>query len=179
VQTTIDFEITRTNRFTYASNLLESVTDERGLVTTNFYDNLQRLVRRSFPNGSSTNVYANLDLVKAIDRMNFTNSFGYDGLRRMVAVTNAIGNYTIFSYCSCGSLDSITDAEGNITSFFYDGAGRMTNVVYPNNVSVTNYFNLIGQVTNTVNAEGVTSLIGSPWTETSASLAIRRVRPKS
>jgi len=94
------------------------------------------------------------DLVRVIDRLGYTNSFGFDNLRRLVAQTNALGRVTHFSYCTCGSLDSTQDAAGNITSFFYDNLGRQTNAIFPDNTSVTYSYDLLGRLTNTVDSFG-------------------------
>jgi len=159
--TTFDYEIVggspvyyRTNSYTYANNLVYTHTDERGLITTSLYDNLQRLTNSSDSRGAMKYIYTNLDLVQVIDRMGFTNSFGYDPLRRKIAETNALGYYTLYSYCNCGSLDSIRDAAGNTNVFFYDNAGRLLNTVYADGFSTTNNFNLIGQTTNTIDSGG-------------------------
>ena len=153
VQTRIDLEIARTNSFTYTNDLVWTHTDERGLTTTNTWDNLQRLLSASDPRGSIQYTYGKLDLVRIVDRLGFTNSFGYDGLRRKVADTNALGFYTLYSYCPCGALEWIQDAAGNLTSFIYDAAGRRIQTAYPdNNYTVYYGLNLIGQVTNTTDS---------------------------
>lgn len=144
-----------TNSFTYSNNLVFTATDERGLTTTNYYDALQRLVKVAFPDGTFvTNTWDKLDLVRVVDRMGFTNSFGYDALRRNTTITNALGHYTLLDYCGCGSLNSVRDAAGNCTYFFYDNAGRQTNTVFADGYSVTNRYNLLGQLTNTIDSAG-------------------------
>ena len=152
---TIDLEIARTNSFTYTNGLVFTRTDERGLTVTNTYDALQRLTRMSFPDDTFiTNSYDKLDLVRTVDRMGFTNSFGYDTLRRRVAETNALGYFTLFDYCNCGSLNSIRDAAGNYTYFFYDNLGRATNTVAADGYAVTNRYNLLGQLTSVIDSAG-------------------------
>ena len=145
-----------TNVFTYTNDLVFSHTDARGLTTTNLYDNLQRLLKATFPDGTYiTNTYNKLDLVQTVDRMGFTNSFGYDAMRRMTAQTNALGNHTLYDHCTCGALSSIQDALGNLTQFYYDNQGRLTNTVNPDGYSVTNFYNLVGQLTNSIDSAGV------------------------
>ena len=71
-----------TNSYTYTNDLVFTHTDARGLTITNTWDNLNRLVRTTFPDGTFiTNTYSRLDLVQTVDRMGFTNSFGYDNMR--------------------------------------------------------------------------------------------------
>jgi RHS repeat-associated protein len=144
----------RTNSYTYTNDLVLTHTDERGLVTTFTYDNLQRITNASDSRGAITYVYTNLGLIKVIDRMAFTNTFAYDSMRRKVGETNALGYHTSFSYCTCGSLDSIQDAAGNNTYFFYDNQGRLVNTTNTDSFSVSNNYNLLGQLTNTVDSAG-------------------------
>jgi len=155
LQTTIDLEIQRTNSYTYANDLVYSHTDERGLTVTFTWDALRRLRRVDFPDGTFiTNSYNRLDLVRIIDRMGYTNSFGYDAVRRLIAQTNALGNYTLYNYCPCGALESIQDAAGNFTAYTYDNAGRLLTAAYPDSYTVSYQYDLLGQLTNTVDSAG-------------------------
>jgi RHS repeat-associated protein len=155
VQTRIDLEISRTNSFTYRNDLVYTHTDERGLTTTNLYDNLQRLTSSSDPRGTLSCAYNNLDPAQVVDRLGFTNSFGYDPDRRRTAATNALGNYTIYTYCTCGSLEAITDPLlTNVTSFEYNSTGWLTNTTYPDGTGVSRFYSLLGQLTNSVDTAG-------------------------
>jgi RHS repeat-associated protein len=144
----------RTNSFTWTNDLVLAQTDPRGLTTTNTWDNLQRLRRVDYPDGTFiTNTYTNLDLVQTVDRMGFTNSFGYNSLRQMIAATNANGVVTRYNYCSCGSLDSVTNAFGSslqqVINYTWDLQGNLLTTSGPDNYSVTRSYNSLGQVTNT------------------------------
>ena len=115
-----------TNTYTYANDLVVLHTDARGLTTSNTWDYLQRLVRVGYPDGTFiTNTYARLDLVETMDRLGFTNTFGYDSMRRLVARTNALGNPTFYNYCTCGALQSVQDALGNNTYYYYSNNGGL------------------------------------------------------
>jgi RHS repeat-associated protein len=147
----------RTNSFTWANALVATQTDPRGLNLTKTWDALGRLRRVDFPDGTSiTNTFDKLDLVRVVDRMGFTNSYGYDSMRRRTAWTNQLGYYTLWNYCSCGSLDSVQDRMGNLTYHFYDNQARRTNSVFGDGYALTNQFNLVGQLTN-VTDSGATS----------------------
>ncbi len=147
----------RTNSYTYTNDLVYTHTDERGLITTNIYDNLKRLTNSSDSRGAMKYIYTNLSLIQVIDRMGFTNSFGYDQLRRKLAETNALGYYTLYAYCTCGSLDSIRDSGGNYTQFFYNNQGRLTNTVYADGFAETNYMDLLGRVITTTDSAGTST----------------------
>jgi len=152
----IDLEIRRTNSYTwYASGNMQVHTDERGLSRTFYWDPLNRLTGMSFPDGTSTtNIYSRgsekiLDVTATKDRLNFWSYFGYDGLRRRTAATNANNVVTRFGYCDCGSVSSVTNAWGTpasmATTYQYDLQGRLTHIFYPD-LTVTNWFDSIGRV---------------------------------
>jgi RHS repeat-associated protein len=159
--TTIDYDGStyyRTNTYTYANGLVATHTDERGLTTTNSWDNLQRLTKVAYPDGTSISyTYNNLDLVKVVDRMGFTNSFAYDCMRRLTNKTDALGHSTVYTYCSCGALESVQDALGNITSYSYDPAGRLINTVYPDGFSTTNAYDEANDVVAVTDSSGKSS----------------------
>ena len=126
------------------------------MATTNLWDNLNRLIKVTFPDGTFiTNSFKWLDLVQVIDRMGFTNSFGYDNVRRKVVETNAIGSVTLYNYCSCGALESVVDGLGNSTSYTYDLAGRLLQTTLPSSANTIYYnYDLMGKTTNIVDSSG-------------------------
>ncbi len=154
LSTTIDLEISRTNSFTYTNGLVYSHTDERGLVTTNYWDNLQRLIGTVYPDASSvSNIYTFLDITATKDRLGYWTYSGFNGLRQKIAETNANGVVTRYGYCDCGALTSLTNAWNTAiqqpTSFSYDYQGHVTNTLYADSYSVTNWFNAVGQLVTT------------------------------
>jgi YD repeat-containing protein len=154
-------------------------TDARGLTTTNTWDNLNRLTSTAFPDGTAISyTYTNLDLIRVVDRMGFTNSFGYDNMRHKVAETNALGNPTLYNYCTCGSLNSILDAGNNLTQFSYDNQGNLTYTLYADNYSVTRTLNLLKQVVSTTDSSGysVTNTYNNQGLIISVSNAFGRVQ---
>ena len=154
IQQTIDIEIGRTNSFTYTNDLLWTRTNERGLTTTNSWDALQRLTSSSDSRGTNLYFYNKLDLARSVNRMGFTNSFGYDAVRRLTASTNAEGACTLYSYCTCGSLDWTRDPVGNYTFFSYDNAGRLIQAVYADEFIANYAYDLVGQITNVTDSSG-------------------------
>src|SRR5207249_2887100 len=69
----------RTNSYTYTNNLVYTHTDERGLTEVNLWDNLQRLLSTSYPDGSSvSNVYTFLDRTATRDRDGYWTTYGID-----------------------------------------------------------------------------------------------------
>jgi len=160
----VDLEIGRTNSYTYLGGLVKTFTNERGLVTTYTWDNLQRLVSKADSEGNISNIYTRLDLTDVKDKMGNWTHMGYDALQHMVAITNANKEVKLSSYCSCGALEWTRDAITNYTHYSYDLAGRLTGVQYPDGYTVSNYYNplsqlietsdALGWVTNTYNLQG-------------------------
>ena len=148
-----------TNSFTWANGLMQTQTDPRGLTLVNTWDNLQRLRRADYPDGTFvTNVYDKLDLVRVTDRMGFNDSFGYNSLRQLIAATNANNVVTRYSYCTCGSLESVTNAFGAneqaVTSYSWDLQENLLSTTEPDGYFLTFKYNSLGQRTNVSDAIG-------------------------
>lgn len=151
----------RTNSYTWASGLIATHTDPLGLTLTNTWDNLQRLRRIDYPDNTYiTNAYTNLDLVQVIDRMGYSNSFGYDSVRHLIAATNANGAVTRYGYCSCGALLYVTNAFGTpiqaVTQYSWDLQGHRILTVGPDGYTLSQNYNALGQLTNS--SDGLLSL---------------------
>jgi len=150
---TIDLEIKRTNAYAYTNGLVLTHTDERGLTTTNYWDDLQRLTRIDYPNGSVSNIYTYLDLTKTKDRMNNWTYFGYNAIRQKIAETNANNVVSRYGYCDCGSLLSVTNGWNTpvpqVTSFGYDYQGNRIYVTDADSNTTTNWFDSLGRVVQT------------------------------
>ncbi|HMJ67154.1 MAG TPA: hypothetical protein VK615_17550, partial [Candidatus Binatia bacterium] len=147
----------RTNSYTWTNGLVYTHTDERGLTVTNTYDGLNRLIKTAYPDGTYiTNVYTNLDLVRVVDRMGFTNGYAYNSFGQVIRHTNANQKVTIYGYCDCGTLESVTDPLGNRTEYTFDNAGRMTRITYPGNSGYTDFaYDLAGRLTTQTDGSGV------------------------
>lgn len=158
----------KTNSFTYTNSQVQTHTDERGLVVTNLWDTLGRLIRISYPDGTFvTNAYDKLHLAWTVDRMGFTNRYERNSFGEVVRLIDARNNTNSYDYCTCGLLDSMTDPIGNTTIFSYDNLGRRVTVTYPGGAVVTNTYDLFnrpsivsdsaGSVTNRYVLQGLLS----------------------
>lgn len=134
----------RTNSYTYTNGNVYTHTDELGLAVTNVWDDLNRLVCRVYPDGTTTSNWFDatkkLNLVAQKDRLNRWTYFGYNALRQLTAVTNANNQVTLYNYCNCGSLDQVTRLNGStpiVTSYTYDFAGRRTTSSFPDGYSMS------------------------------------------
>jgi YD repeat-containing protein len=145
-----------TNSYTYVDGLVSTQTSPLGMTVANTWDYLQRPTSCTYPDGTLTsNQYTYLDMTATKDRLGNWTRYGYDHLRRNIAVTNALGNYTLYDYCLCGALETTRDALGNYTTNNYDNQVRLTGVDYPDGYSITYNLNLIGQTTNTIDSSGL------------------------
>ena len=145
LQSTVDFGY-RTNSYSYLNGNVLCHTNELGLIITNTWDDLNRLVCITYQDGTTiSNRYDStkkLDLIATKDRLNNWTYFGYNDLRQLTAETNANGQVTLYDYCNCGLPSQITKLNGGspvITTFAYDLAGRRTNVTYADGYFM-NYF---------------------------------------
>jgi RHS repeat-associated protein len=149
----------RTNLFTYENGNEKTHTDELGLAVTNSYDALNRLTNVSFPDGTSVAyTYSNLDIIAVKDRLGHTNRYVYNNVRQLVAVTNANGAVTEFTYCGCGSPSTVKRWNGTTAltdSYFYDMAGRLTNATYADGYQLNYTYNSAGLVASVIDTSGL------------------------
>ena len=119
-------------------------TDSEGYTLTYNYDNLDRVTQISYPDGTS-DLYdwtfqsgplqgtPSLELRKHTDRLGRVTTYGYDANRRLISVTEPIGNNhrtTTYDYYENGVLKDITDANGNVTHWEIDIEGRPISKTY-------------------------------------------------
>jgi RHS repeat-associated protein len=151
-----DQPINRTRSFTYVKSFPYTITDERGLAITNYWDDLQRLTGVVYPDGTISNVYSYLDITASKDRLGYWSYFGYNAIRQKIAETNANNVITRYGYCDCGALMYVTNAFGTslqeVTSFGYDYQGNRTQTFLPDGTSVTYKFDSLKRITNVVDA---------------------------
>src|SRR6266511_1095714 len=187
---TIDFAVSgtnttyyRTNAFTYANGLIYSQTDERGLTISNYWDNLQRLTGRLYPDSTFiTNSYDRLDLVQVVDRLGYTNRYSYNAHREKTRETNALGVVTAYDYCQCGALDNVTYAVGitgleQLTHFVYDNQGNRIETDFPDGTVLRNKYDSWGRITNVIDGfSSVTNYYNNQGLFLTASNAFGRVQ---
>ncbi|SPE60028.1 putative YD repeat protein [Verrucomicrobia bacterium] len=104
------------------------VADANGIVITNTYDNLDRLLTRGYPDGGLERFgYSARGLIAHTNQVFFTNFYTYDASSRKTAETNADGQIISYSYSAAGDLLSLTDGKNQATRWNYDQYGRVTN----------------------------------------------------
>ncbi|MGA9705133.1 RHS repeat-associated core domain-containing protein, partial [Pseudomonas sp.] len=110
---------------------VHTVTDSEGYIVTTTYDNLDRPIATTYPDGTSDQtVYLYLDAVKQIDRQGRKTLRQYDAIRQLSQTTDPLGRTTKYTWCTCGGLSTLTDANGNVTTWNLDTEGRVTAKIY-------------------------------------------------
>jgi RHS repeat-associated protein len=165
----------------YADNLLKSVTDTLGRVTSFDYDsqgNTTRITRLDgTPNAvtstfsyngpfgqlssatdplghASTFLYDTQgNLTTAADPLNQQTHFAYDAAGRVISATDALNNTSQFSYFG-GDLASVQDPLGNVNQQFMDAIGRVISTTDAQGHAARLQFNGLNLLTQTTDAQG-------------------------
>ena len=65
------------------------------------------------------------------DRLGRWTQVGYNSLRQVSFVQDAMQRLTSYVWCYCGSLQQLTDPMGRVTGWTYNAAGQLTKKTYP------------------------------------------------
>lgn len=130
--------------FDAAGNVLTK-TDAKGIVATNTYDALDRLITTGYPDSTQSVTYAYDDansvtgcstsypkgrLTRIIEN-SVTTLYCYDALGRVVqkkATTAAATDTVGYSYTAAGRLSGVVYSDGTMVSYTRDGDGRIQSV---------------------------------------------------
>ena len=137
---------------------------------TQFYDPLERIVRRQQPDGSFTTVvhqpltqrlYDEEDNNPASPHYATPRMLVYDGLERLRTVeeVNLVNGaqeryITRYRYDPLGYLTEIVDAQGNVKRQTFDALGRKLAIVDPDRGQAFFTYDNVGNVIETVDAKG-------------------------
>jgi RHS repeat-associated protein len=111
-------------------NRLIYVTDANGVTITNTYDDLNRLLTRSYPDGGIEKFgYSPSGLVSYTNQLNFPTFYDYDAAMRKTKETTANGEVIRYTNNAAGDLLSLTDGKLQTTRWTYDSYGRVTNKI--------------------------------------------------
>jgi len=131
---------------TYDSDArIRTRTDSQGYVLTYDYDNLDRVIKITYPD-NTTDLYdynfqsgpfvgtASLEMRKHTDRLGRVTTYGYDADRRLTSVTEPTAGTgtrtTAYDYYEDGTLKDIIDANSNDTHWEIDIQSRPTSKTY-------------------------------------------------
>jgi RHS repeat-associated protein len=167
--------------YTYdAVNNRTSVTEPDGNVTTNFYDDLNRLTLTinaandmtaytydavgnqtmlTAPNGNvTTNVYDALNRVITVyDEIGPVRSTTYDPDGNVIALTDALGHTTTYQYDALNRQVEMIDALGQTTTTTYDADSNRISTTDRNGHTTTYYYDGLDRRTAVTDALGNTT----------------------
>lgn len=128
--------------YTYDANSnLETLTDPRGVVTTNAYDQLSRIKTITYTNDPTNTAPVTFNY----DASDVANSKG-----RLTSVVSSVSTYNYTEYDSLGRIKSssqITDGRPPYAmSYGYDRAGELTSETYPSGRIVTTNYDIAGRI---------------------------------
>ncbi|GMW03109.1 MAG: hypothetical protein AMXMBFR84_42450 [Candidatus Hydrogenedentota bacterium] len=98
-------------------------TDERGLDTLYYYDNLKRLTKVVAPDTDAAGMV-----------------YAYDTAGNITSITNPLGHTTAVQYDSYGQVTSVTNPMSQVTSYAYDSLGNMTLMTDPRSKTTTFFY---------------------------------------
>ena len=119
--------------FTYdAHGNRTSQTDAKGRSTLFEHDSLGRLLKRTYPDGSSESFTYNPDgtLASKTNLDGGTTTWQYDVNQQEVRRVDPEGGEITFTYTPGGDRATVTDARGT-TTYTYDIRGRLERLTYP------------------------------------------------
>jgi len=130
--------------FSYdAAGRVKTATDAGGFKRSFAYDDLDRLVKITYPDGTSdARAYAlhKLDLKSETDRLGRTTQYAYNAIRQLTQIIYPKNpgdpdRIVKLDWCGCGALNSLIDPEGQVTRWSHDLQARTTGKFYPGNRS--------------------------------------------
>jgi len=147
----------------YSDNLVQSVTDPLGRVTTVDYDSLGNLISITRLSGTPNAVTSSFayngpfaQLSSATDPLGHSSTFSYDQNGNLTTATDALNHSTTFGYNSAGQGTSVTDALNNTVQFGYFGGDLVSTIDPMGNVS-TRFTDSVGRVVSATDALGNTT----------------------
>ena len=100
-------------------------TDESRYTLTFDYDDMDRLIKITHPDGTSEQItYNRFDVTNVMDRAGRQTTFEFDNIRQMRKRTDPLGRVTLFEWCRCGAIKTLTDPMGRTTTWLTDVQSR-------------------------------------------------------
>jgi RHS repeat-associated protein len=148
----------------------ETITDQNGYSLHFTYDDLNRNVRVTYPDGTHTeNIWSCCALEAKRDRAGNLTTFGYDPANRLAYTVDPAHRLTQYFRDPVGNLTTLLDANGNRSRWEYDATNRVARKIYADNSSYTYEYDGVGnlkyrtdakQVRTTYDYDGANNMIG-------------------
>lgn len=164
VETILD-PLDRQITFTYENGNMRTSTDLAGVTTTFSYSVDNLLMGMTTPNGTTSFAYQDYvwggrRLVSLTDAEGQTTLYAIDAPNQEVMVTDARGNTTLYDYNYDGYTTYITDPLGDKTEFGYDAQGNRTSIIDANGKQTAIYYDSRGNITAITDPLGDISTLG-------------------
>ncbi|HPF99800.1 MAG TPA: RHS repeat-associated core domain-containing protein [Kiritimatiellia bacterium] len=158
----------QTNAMSYDSiGRLQSSADAAGWTTTLEYDDLDRVVRANYGDGThADSEYSCCGLEAVVDRLGRRTSYTRDALGRITAIENAAGHGVGFAHDPLGNITNLSipvGLETHTTAFEYtptNGFSRLTRRVSPLGKTQSYTYTFRGQVASRTDGLGQTTAYG-------------------
>lgn len=146
-------------RFTYDDKgRVQTVADGLGRTVTSTYDNLDRVTRQDFPDGTFRAYgYTLLDLTSVRDRQGRLTQMTYNEGRELTVIVDPAGRRTQLEWCGCGRVKTLIDGEARTTRWNYDTQGRVTGKIFADSTQVDYAYDPVGRLLTRRDAEGQTA----------------------
>jgi YD repeat-containing protein len=117
-----------------------TVTDANAVTATNTYDNLGRLLTRTYPDtGSEKFGYSARGLAAYTNQLILATYYTYDEASRKTAETNANNEVVKYTFNAASDLLTLKDGKSQVTTWNYDQYGRVTNKLDQASVEILRY----------------------------------------
>ncbi len=145
-------------KFTYDTIGRMITKTQWGYKLTYAYDNLDRLTRTTFPDGTYEEItYNRLDKGTFRDRLGRLTQYAYDANQNLLSETDPLNRSTLYEWCTCGQLVKLTDPKGNMTQWKHDLQSRVTEKQFADNTKIlSSYGNARGLLSSVTDAKGQT-----------------------
>lgn len=126
------------------------------LVTEYEYDELNRLIRTIYPDGSTSEIeYDEVGQQEAtIDALGRRTEQTYDALGRLIETLYPDGTTETSDYDAEGRRVRSTDRAGRQTQYDYDELGRLTRTIFPDGTNTQTVYDEVGRTSETIDEEG-------------------------
>jgi RHS repeat-associated protein len=126
------------------------------LVTSYQYDNLNRLVKTTYPDGSTTQIQHNAIGKQSVttDQLGRQTSYQYDLMGRLIQTMYPDNTTESSTYDAEGDRITSTDRGARTTSYVYDALKRLTQTTYADATSTSTTYDAAGEVTAVKDARG-------------------------
>lgn len=124
------------------------------LVTLYEYDALNRLVKTTYPDGSTTQTAFNAigKQSETTDQLGRKTTYLYDDMGRLTQTTYADLTTEKSEYDKEGRRTKSIDKANRATTFEYDKLGRLTRTIFPDSTSTSTVYDAAGQVVRSIDA---------------------------